>query len=35
MKLRELEGYLSQVKPFEKPKIKLEQYATDAHLAGK
>jgi len=34
MKLKELEQILSSVKPFQKPKLELEQYATDAHIAG-
>lgn len=35
MKLKELEQWLSQLKGFETPKIKYEQYATDAHLAAR
>ena len=34
MKLRELEGILTNVKPFKTPKLHLEQYATDAHIAA-
>ena len=34
MKLWELEGELQQVKPFESPNIKLEQYLTTPHLAA-
>lgn len=34
MRLRELEQILEKVKPFSKPKLILEQYATDAHIAG-
>ena len=35
LKLKELEGYLQDVDVFEKPKIKLEQYPTTPHIAGK
>lgn len=35
MKIKELEQHLSSLDGFEKPKIKYEQYATDAHLACK
>lgn len=35
MKLKELEQYLGSVKPFSKPKLALEQYATDAHIAAR
>lgn len=35
MKLKELEQWLSQLKGFQSPKIKYEQYATDAHLAAR
>eukprot|EP01105_Mastigella_eilhardi_P014234 TRINITY_DN3246_c0_g1_i1.p2 TRINITY_DN3246_c0_g1~~TRINITY_DN3246_c0_g1_i1.p2 ORF type:complete len:219 (-),score=81.16 TRINITY_DN3246_c0_g1_i1:66-722(-) len=34
MKLRELEAALQQVEGFRKPKIKLEQYPTSAHIAA-
>ena len=34
MKLRQLEIILEDVKGFENPKIKLEQYETPPHLAG-
>lgn len=34
MKLSQLEAKLDQLLGFEKPKLKYEQYATDAHLAG-
>jgi len=34
MKLKELEQYLGHVKGFPDPKFHLEQYATDAHIAG-
>lgn len=33
MKVKELELALSYVKPFAKPKLELEQYATDSHVA--
>ncbi|XP_043495308.1 rRNA N6-adenosine-methyltransferase METTL5 [Polistes fuscatus] len=32
--LRKLEEYLQQIDGFEKPKIKLEQYTTSAHIAS-
>lgn len=35
MKLKQVEQFLQQVEDFESPKIKYEQYATNAHLAGK
>ena len=35
MKLKQVEQFLQQVDDFESPKIKYEQYATNAHLAGK
>ena len=35
MKLKQVEQFLQQVDDFEAPKIKYEQYATNAHLAGK
>jgi putative methylase len=35
MKLKELEQILSSVKPFPNPKLELEQYATDAHIAAR
>ena len=35
MRLRELEQHLGSVKPFPKPKLALEQYATDAHIAAR
>lgn len=35
MKLRELEQMLSLAKPFAKPKVELEQYATDDHIAAR
>lgn len=35
MKVKELEYELSSVKPFAKPKLELEQYATDAHVAAR
>jgi hypothetical protein len=35
MKLKQIEQFLQQVDDFEEPKIKYEQYATNAHLAGK
>lgn len=35
MKVKELEQYLSSVKPFPRPKLSLEQYATDAHIAAR
>lgn len=35
MKLKDLESFLSKVKPFPKPKLHLEQYATDAHIAAR
>lgn len=35
MKAKELEHHLSSVKPFPKPKLELEQYATDAHIAAR
>lgn len=35
MKVKELEQYLSLAKPFASPKLSLEQYATDAHLAAR
>jgi len=35
MKLRTLESALQQVKPFEYPKVELEQYPTSAHLASR
>lgn len=35
IKLKELEQYLSSAKPFANPKLALEQYATDAHLAAR
>jgi len=34
LKLRKLESYLEDVKPFEEPKISLEQYPTRAHIAA-
>ena len=34
MKLKQIEQFLQQVDDFEEPKIKYEQYATNAHLAG-
>lgn len=34
MKLKTLEGYLQQLKGFEKPKIELEQYVTPPHIAA-
>jgi predicted RNA methylase len=34
MKLKQIEQFLQQVDDFENPKIKYEQYATNAHLAG-
>lgn len=34
MKLKQIELFLQQVDDFEKPKIKYEQYATNAHLAA-
>ena len=34
MKLKKLEEYLQGVDEFEKPKIKLEQYATPSHIAS-
>jgi predicted RNA methylase len=34
MKLKDLEWELESLKPFENPKLHLEQYATDAHIAG-
>ena len=33
MKLKQLEQFLQQVDDFKEPKIKYEQYATNAHLA--
>lgn len=35
MKLKELEHMLSLAKPFAKPKVELEQYATDDHIAAR
>jgi predicted RNA methylase len=35
MKVKELEQYLSSIKPFPRPKLSLEQYATDAHIAAR
>ncbi len=35
MKLRDLESILSEIRPFQKPKMALEQYATDAHIAAR
>lgn len=35
MKLKELEYFLSGVKPFPHPKLHLEQYATDSHIAAR
>ena len=34
MKRKELECYLEEVKQFSHPKIELEQYPTDPHLAA-
>ena len=34
MRLKELEGYLQQVRAFEEPKVLLEQYPTSAHIAA-
>jgi putative methylase len=34
MKQKQLEIQLQQVKPFEKPKVDLEQYHTPPHIAG-
>ncbi|EGD76738.1 methyltransferase-like protein 5 [Salpingoeca rosetta] len=34
MRLKELEGYLQQVRSFEEPKVLLEQYPTSAHIAA-
>lgn len=34
MKLKQIEQFLQQVDDFDKPKIKYEQYATNAHLAA-
>jgi len=35
MKLKELEGWLQSLAGFEKPKVKLEQYETPAHIASR
>lgn len=35
MKLKELEGHLGEVSGFKKPKILLEQYATQPHIAAR
>ena len=35
MKVKELEQHLSALKPFPRPKLPLEQYATDAHIAAR
>ncbi|ORX67136.1 S-adenosyl-L-methionine-dependent methyltransferase [Linderina pennispora] len=35
MKLKQLEGYLSDVEAFRNPKVQLEQYPTTAHLAAR
>jgi predicted RNA methylase len=35
MKLKELEGWLTQCDVFESPKVALEQYATSAHIASR
>ena len=35
MKLRHLEAALGRVKPFDEPKVELEQYPTSAHLAAR
>ena len=35
VRLKELEGWLEDVEVFDKPKVKLEQYPTTPHLAGK
>lgn len=34
MKLKELQGILGDLKTFEKPKVKLEQYQTSAEIAA-
>lgn len=34
MKLKTLQGYLQQLKGFNEPKIKLEQYETPPHIAA-
>jgi predicted RNA methylase len=34
MKLKQIEGYLSKIQPFEIPKIQFEQYPTSAHIAS-
>jgi hypothetical protein len=35
LKLKELESRLQQVDGFEKPKLLLEQYPTQPHIAGR
>eukprot|EP00884_Botryococcus_braunii_P019731 jgi/Botrbrau1/6441/Bobra.0034s0017.1 len=35
MRLKELESYLEDVRPFEKPVVDLEQYPTSAHIAAR
>lgn len=35
LQLRKLEEYLQQIDGFDKPKIKLEQYTTSAHIASR
>ena len=35
MKLKQLESYLSSIKPFAEPNYELEQYPTSAHLAAR
>ncbi|KAJ1949568.1 hypothetical protein FBU59_001087 [Linderina macrospora] len=35
MKLKQLEGYLTDVEAFRDPKVQLEQYPTTAHLAAR
>ena len=34
MKRKQLESYLEEVNQFSSPKLELEQYATDSHLAA-
>eukprot|EP00275_Glaucocystis_incrassata_P001715 EC123773.1.p1 GENE.EC123773.1~~EC123773.1.p1 ORF type:complete len:111 (+),score=5.34 EC123773.1:168-500(+) len=35
MKLKQLESILGDVSPFEKPNVRLEQYATSPHIAAR
>lgn len=35
MKRKELESYLQDVEVFDNPKVKLEQYPTTPHIAGR